>query len=155
MDDDRIVEFERALWIGDGDVYRRRVSDDCLMVVPERPFLLRGATAIQSVEHTPRWLEVDFADFEVNRARDGLIVIGYHAEASRPGERYTAFCTSTYQKTGDRDWVVIQHQQTPASAAEREVAANAIEEAQKAASEEREEARGYQGSYQRSDPRHR
>ena len=144
MDDDRIVEFERALWIGDGDVYRRCVSSDCVMVVPEQPFLLRGETAIESVENTPRWSEVDFSDFEINRAQEGLIVIGYHAEAARSGERYTAYCTSTYQKIGERDWIVIQHQQTPDLSALRGDQGSLIEQAQQTAAKEREEARGYQ-----------
>jgi hypothetical protein len=96
MDDDRIVEFERALWIGEGDVYRRCVSRDCLMVVPEQPFLLRGEDAIAAVEQSPRWDHAEICDLEVDRAEEGLIVIGYRAEASRGQEHYTAYCTSTY-----------------------------------------------------------
>ena len=144
MDDDRIVEFERALWIGDGDVYRRCVSAECVMVVPEQPFLLRGETAIESVENTPRWSEVNFSDFQINRAQEGLIVIGYHAEASRSDEHYSAYCTSTYQKTGEADWVVIQHQQTLDLGSMRNAGGNSLEQAQEAAAKEREEARGYQ-----------
>ena len=112
MDDDRILEFERALWIGDGEIYRRCVSDNCLMVVPERPFLLSGDQAIESVERTPRWTDVDLSDMQVSRAQEGLIVIGYRADARRDGERFTAYCTSTYQRVGGSDWKVIQHQQT-------------------------------------------
>ncbi len=113
MNDDRVLEFERALWVGGGDVYRRHVSKDCLMVVPERPFLLRGEEAIGSVETTPRWSEVDFSNFEINRPQEGLIVVAYHVDAIRGHERYSAYCTSTYQRQGEQDWVVIQHQQTP------------------------------------------
>lgn len=112
MDDDRILEFERALWIGEDDVYRRCVSRDCVMVVPEQPFLLRGEEAIASVENTPRWSDVDFSDVEINRAQEGLIVLGYRVDANRGGERYTAYCTSTYQRVGEHEWRVIQHQQT-------------------------------------------
>ena len=112
MDDSRIIEFERALWVGGGDVYRRYVAEDCLMVLPEQPFLLRGEQAIASVEQTPRWEEVDFSNFEINRAQEGLIVVAYEVEASRGGETYRAYCTSTYQRVGEHDWRVIQHQQT-------------------------------------------
>lgn len=112
MDDDRIVEFERALWIGEDDVYRRCVSDDCLMIVPEEPFLLRGEKAIEAVEDSPRWSHVDFSDFRINRAEEGLIVIAYRADASRAEERYEAWCTSTYRRLGEGEWRVIQHQQT-------------------------------------------
>jgi hypothetical protein len=100
------------LWIGEGDVYRRCVSDDCLMVVPEQPFLLRGEDAIQSVEQTPRWSDVDLSDIRINRAQEGLIVLGYRADAHRGDERYRAYCTSTYHRVGEHEWKVIQHQQT-------------------------------------------
>jgi hypothetical protein len=112
MDDDRIIEFERALWVGEADVYRRCVASDCLMVVPAEPFLLRGQEAIASVENTPRWDDVEFDAFEIERAQEGLIVVGYRVRASRGDERYRAYCTSTYQRVGEQDWRVIQHQQT-------------------------------------------
>lgn len=112
MNDDRILQFERDLWVGDGDVYRERVSPDVVMVVPAEPFLLRGQQAIDAVEHTPRWEEVEITDLSVDRAQEGLIVIGYRADASRGEERFTAYCTSTYQRIGEHQWHVIQHQQT-------------------------------------------
>jgi hypothetical protein len=114
MDDDRIIEFERTLWIGEGDVYRRCVAPDCLMIVPEEPFLLRGEEAVETVERTPRWSHVDLSGVEINRAQEGLIVIGYRVDAARSEERYAAFCTSTYQKQDSDAWKVIQHQQTVA-----------------------------------------
>lgn len=141
MDDDRIIEFERALWVGDGDVYRRSVSSDCLMVVPERPFLLSGNDAIERVEATPRWSQVRFSDFEIRRPQEGLIVVGYQVDAEREGEQYGAYCTSTYQRQGQDDWVVIQHQQMPRTA---DKGATATDVAQEQASEEREDQRGYQ-----------
>jgi hypothetical protein len=140
MDDQRIIEFERALWVGEGDVYRRSVSPDCLMVVPEQPFLLRGEEAISSVEGTPRWSSVEFAHFEIKRPQEGLIVVGYRVEASRGEELYRAYCTSTYQRVGDHDWRVIQHQQTLLPAAHAEEARNGEEER----STSGEEQRGYQ-----------
>jgi len=112
MDDKRIIDFERALWVGEADVYRRCVSQDCLMVVPAQPFLLRGDEAIKMVERTPRWSAVDFADFKIERPIEGVIVVGYRVSASRGAERYDAYCTSTYQRVADHDWRVIQHQQT-------------------------------------------
>jgi hypothetical protein len=117
MDDTRIVEFERALWVGEADVYRRNVSAECLMVVPAQPFLLRGEQAIAAVENTPRWDDVAFHDFEIERPQEGLIVVAYRVRASRGGRAFNAFCTSTYQRLGDHDWRVIQHQQTPEPAA--------------------------------------
>ena len=112
MNDDRILEFERSLWIGEGDVYRRSVSEDCIMVVPAEPFLLRGEKAIAAVEQTPRWSEVEISNLQIDRAQEGLIVIGYRADAKRGEEEFTAYCTSTYQRVGEHEWRVIQHQQT-------------------------------------------
>ena len=117
MDDDRIIEFERSLWIGEGDVYHRCVSPDCLMVLPEEPFIKRGEDAISAVEGTPRWSEVEISELEVDRVQEGLIIVAYRAHASRGSERYEAYCTSTYCRVGEHDWRVIQHQQTvPATA---------------------------------------
>ena len=113
MDDERIRTFERDLWVGEGDVYRQRVSRECVMVVPEQPFLLRGDAAISAVEQTPRWTDVEFTDLQVERPQEGMIVIGYRVEASRGEESYKAYCTSTYQRIGDHEWQVVQHQQTP------------------------------------------
>ena len=112
MDDDRIIEFERSLWIGECDVYRRCVSPHSLMVLPEEPFIMRGEHAIAAVEGTPRWDNVEISDLEVERVREGLIIIAYRADATRGAEQYEAYCTSTYCTLGDHDWRVIQHQQT-------------------------------------------
>jgi hypothetical protein len=112
MDEERIREFERALWVGGGDVYRRCVDPDCVMVVPEAPFLLVGDEAIAAVERTPRWEEVELSNLQIQRAPEGVIAIGYRADAKRGEERYTAYCTSTYRRIRDDHWKVIQHQQT-------------------------------------------
>jgi hypothetical protein len=55
MDDDRVWAVERSLWTGGQDVYRRSIDDDCLMVLPEPPFVMRGEQAIEAVSDTPRW----------------------------------------------------------------------------------------------------
>jgi hypothetical protein len=53
------------------------------MVVPERPFLLSGEEAVEAVERTPRWEEVKLQELRINRVKEGLIVIGYRADARR------------------------------------------------------------------------
>jgi hypothetical protein len=144
MDDVRIVEFERELWVGEGDVYRRSVSPDCLMVVPEQPFLLRGDEAVTTVEGTPRWTDVEFFEFEIKRPQEGIIVVGYRVDASRGEERYSAYCTSTYQRLGEHEWRVIQHQQTPHVTGSLKQRGSTPEQVQEEAAEERESSRGYQ-----------
>ncbi len=113
MEDTRIWEFERDLWIGGGEVYRERVAENCVMGLPATPFLFDGEAATQAVESTPRWEEVEFAECVVERPQEGLIVIGYRAHARRGSESYHALCTSTLRRLEHEVWVVVQHQQTP------------------------------------------
>jgi hypothetical protein len=112
MEDDRVREFETRLWTGGEDVYRRYVSEECLMVLPEHPFVMSGTQAIEAVSHTPRWSEVDLVNLQISRPQDGLIVIAYEAHASRGEEAYRAWCTSTYRRVRHEEWDVVQHQQT-------------------------------------------
>jgi hypothetical protein len=114
MDDERVKSFERDLWIGGEDVYRERIAEDCLMVVPAKPFLLAGSEAVAAVSDTPRWSDVEFSEFRISRPQEGIIVIAYKADAQRGEETYQAYCTSTYQRLGHDQWQVVQHQQTVA-----------------------------------------
>lgn len=113
MEDNRIWEFERELWLGGGDVYETRVAKDCIMALPAEPYLFDHGAATRAVEATPRWSEVDFADTRVSRPEEGLIIIGYRVRARRDDKDYRALCTSTLQRLGHEEWVVVQHQQTP------------------------------------------
>ena len=114
MEDQRIWEFERGLWVGDADHYRELIDDECVMVLPEKPFVFSGAQAIEAVAHTPRWSDVTFDQQQVVRPEEGLIVIAYHASASRENATpYTAHCTSTLRRLEHEVWRVVQHQQTP------------------------------------------
>ena len=113
MEDNRIWEFERALWLGGGDVYEKCVANDVVMALPAQPFLFDGQAAAKAVEDTPRWDEVDFVDTRISRPEEGLIVIGYRARADRGDKHYHALCTSTLKRLGHEAWVVVQHQQTP------------------------------------------
>ena len=115
MDDDRIWAFEERLWTGDADTYRELIDDECVMVLPEQPFVFTGAEAIAAVADTPRWSQVGFSEQRVMRPQDGLIAIAYKAEASRNGAEagYIAFCTTTIRRLEHEVWRVVQHQQTP------------------------------------------
>lgn len=113
MDDDRVWDFEKRLWTGDAAHYEACVADDCLMALPAQPFLFSGDAAIRKVQETPRWQSVDFEDGRIARPEEGLIVLAYHARASREGAApYEAYCTSTLRRLGNEDWRVVQHQQT-------------------------------------------
>ena len=112
MDDERVRDFETALWIGGEDVYRRSIDSECLMVVPATPFLMGGEEAVEAVSNTPRWDSVDFQDLRISRPQEGLIVIAYHVRAARGDEAYGAHCTSTYRRVEHEVWRVVQHQQS-------------------------------------------
>lgn len=113
MDDNRIWQFERELWLGGGEVYRERVAKECVMALPSEPFIFDGEGAASAVEDTPRWSEVEFADQKVERPHRGLIVIAYRSKAKRDGESYHALATSTLMQLEHEEWVVVQHSQTP------------------------------------------
>ena len=114
MDDDRVREFERELWVGGPEVYEAKVARDCLMALPAEPFLFSGEQAVAAVKNTPRWDDVEFTDSRIERPAEGLIVFAYRAKAKRSGATaYHALCSSTLQRLAHEEWVVIQHQQTP------------------------------------------
>ena len=51
---------------------------------------------------------------QVARPGDDVLVLAYKAEGRREGAAaYSAYCTSTYRRSGGR-WRLVQHQQTPA-----------------------------------------
>lgn len=112
MDDERVWSFEKSLWTGDEENYRKLIDDECLMVLPHPPFVMSGAQAVAAVAGTPRWTEANLSKGQIARPQEGLIVIAYQAKASREDERYEAYCTSTYRRLSHDEWRVVQHQQT-------------------------------------------
>jgi hypothetical protein len=115
MDDTRIWEFEESLWTADAEHYRRSISDEGLMVLPESPFVLGHEKAVETVSQTPRWSTVIFAEQQVRRPQEGLIVIAYRVRAEREGvSPYEAYCSTVYRRLAHEEWDVVQHQQTPA-----------------------------------------
>ena len=116
MDDARVWDFERSLWVGDAERYEALIEPDCLMVLPEKPHVLTGEEAIEAVKRTPRWSEVTFSKQQVARPQEGLIVLAYEVAAKRADEGYTAYCTTTLRRLEHENWQVVQHQQTIALA---------------------------------------
>ena len=115
MDDQRVWAFEESLWTASAEHYQQSIDDECLMVLPEPPFVMSGQQAIEAVKATPRWSSVELTERQVARPEEGLIVVAYHARASRDGAApYEAACTSTYRRLAHEEWRVVQHQQTPA-----------------------------------------
>ncbi len=114
MDDQRVWGSEEGLWTGGADNYRATVDEQCLMVLPSKPFIVTGRQAAEAVADTPRWTTVSLTERQVSRPQEGLIVIAYKARAEREGEQaYEAHCTTVYRRLQHDDWRVVQHQQTP------------------------------------------
>lgn len=113
MQDARVWEFEESLWTGSAEHYRDSIDQQCLMVLPEPPFVMAGQQAIDAVSDTPRWSRVTTTQRQVMRPQEGLIVVAYQAEAFHGDEKaYQAYCTSTYRRVEHEKWKVVQHQQT-------------------------------------------
>ena len=113
MNDNRVWEFEESLWTGTAEHYRELVDTECLMVLPEPPFVMAGRQAIDAVSDTPRWSRVATSQRQIMRPQEGLIVVAYKVEAFRGEEKgYEAYCTSTYRRLEHEVWRVVQHQQT-------------------------------------------
>ena len=119
MDDKRVWECEESLWTCDAAHYHELVDSQCLMVLPEPPYVLSGEQAIEAVSHTPRWSRVEMTHQQIMRPQEGLLVVGYGVTAFRPdgGKGYAAYCTSTYRRLEHAVWRVVQHQQTLPTAA--------------------------------------
>ena len=81
MDDERIWNSEAGLWTGDPENYRATIDEQCLMVLPTKPFIATGQQAAEAVSKTPRWTNVTLTDRQVARPQEGLIVIAYMARA--------------------------------------------------------------------------
>ncbi len=114
MEDTRIWSFEESLWTASPEHYRESIDEECLMVIPDEPFILKGMEAADAVSKTPRWEGVTFSKQQVSRPQEGLIVIAYHARAERAGvDPYEAHCTTVYRRLAHEEWQVVQHQQTP------------------------------------------
>jgi hypothetical protein len=114
MEDNRVWDFEESLWTGDAEHYRTLIDDECVMVLPEHPFVVTGRQAIEAVADTPRWSRVTFSEKQIMRPQEGLIAIAYKAEAEGDASAgYVAYCTTTIRRLAHEEWRVVQHQQTP------------------------------------------
>ena len=113
MEDDRVWAFEESLWTASPDHYARSIDAACLMALPAPPHVFSGEESIRAVQATPRWSEVELSQRRVSRPEEGLIVIAYHARASRGEEAYEAHCTSVYRRLAHDVWKVVPHSQLP------------------------------------------
>ncbi|MEZ0000918.1 hypothetical protein ABIA18_002715 [Sinorhizobium fredii] len=112
MDDREAWKRERRLWLEGAGVYQQLLDDECLMAFAPVD-IIGGVEIIRALDGAPRWLDVAMTEQRSARPNNSVLVLAYRADAQRETNvSYTAYCTSTYARTGE-DWRLIQHQQTP------------------------------------------
>ena len=116
-DEQELWELEERFWLDGAETYRKRLSDDAVMVFPYPAGILQGKAIVDGVDAAPRWRSVVMAD-RVFRRRGDVALLAYRASAEREGEPLKEMlCASTYLDEGG-DWQLISHQQTPVEGAE-------------------------------------
>jgi hypothetical protein len=113
---DRLVRLEEQFWKGDADFYRRNLTDDSLMVLPEPVGVLTKDGTVESIGQGARWSDVRFEDVRVMTLDDDTALLTYAATARRDagGEPYSTLASSAYVRAPD-GWKLAFHQQTPRS----------------------------------------
>lgn len=106
-----LLEHERELSRGDGDAYRRLLTDDAVVIVPGMT-LDKDQTAA-AIDESPGWDRVDMSEVRLIRPTEDTAVLAYRFSGRR-GEQfaYEAQLSSVYVHDGD-SWRLVLHQQTP------------------------------------------
>ena len=109
----RLYELERELAEGDGETYRRRLTDDAVVVVPGHT-MGKQETA-QAMDASPGWDRIEFADMSCAQPTRDTALLTYRFSGRRGDDfSYTALMGSLYVDR-DGDWLMAFHQQTPLS----------------------------------------
>jgi hypothetical protein len=106
-----LLQIERTLGGGDGDSYRRHLTDDAVIVVP-------GATITReqcahAIDATPGWDDFDITDVKLVELTPDSALVTYRWKSSRGDETYEALMSSVYVKQPEGEWKLALHQQTP------------------------------------------
>lgn len=111
MSDETAWALEERLWLDWVELFERALDPDCIMALPGAG-ALRAAAILDSLPNAPRRTSVVISDRAVGRPSEGLVVLGYAAEARRDGSPpYRCLCTSTW-RLDEGEWRLVQHQQT-------------------------------------------
>ena len=113
MTDEEAWAMEREFWTGGAEHYREAIDPACVMAFPAQAGIIARPEIARSLADAPRWASVHMTETQVARPDDDLLLLAYKAEGRREGAApYSAYCTSTYHRSGGR-WRLVQHQQTP------------------------------------------
>jgi hypothetical protein len=106
-----LFALEHQLGAGDGDTYRRLLTDDAVVVVPGQA--MDKDTTAEAMDASPGWDEFDFADEHCRGVADGVALLTYRFQGRRGQDfEYTALLSSVYVLT-PAGWRMAFHQQTP------------------------------------------
>jgi hypothetical protein len=109
---DELLKIERELGGGDGDAYRKHLTDDAVVVVPGAA-ITREQCAF-AIDATPGWDEFEIEDARVVELTPDSRVLTYRWSSRRGDDvTYEALMSTVYVRRGG-DWKVALHQQTPA-----------------------------------------
>ena len=106
---DELMEVERELALGRGDVYLRVLHDDAVVVVPGA--VLSKAACVAAMDESPGWDAVELDDPRLVQSGSTATVV-YRFTGTRAGTTYRAVLSSTYTRD-DQGWRLLVHQQTP------------------------------------------
>jgi Domain of unknown function (DUF4440) len=106
-----LLAIERELAEGDGTTYRRRLSDDAVVVVPGRVLDKPGTVA--AMDDSPGWDELSFENGRMRVLDEDAAIVTYRFSGRRGYEEYEAVLSSTYVREHGGEWELAFHQQTP------------------------------------------
>jgi hypothetical protein len=107
---DALLGIEHELARGKGDVYRRHLAQDAVVIVPGAS--LDKEETVAAMDASPGWDEYSFEDEVVEEPRPGTVILTYRFSGRRAETAYSALLTSIYLRDPRGRWELRLHQQT-------------------------------------------
>jgi len=107
---DDLLASERELGAGPGDVYRERLLEDAVVIVPGQ--VLDREACAAAIDDSPGWDDMELTEPRLVEPADGVATISYRFAGTRGDFRYEALMSSVYVRRNGA-WKVALHQQTP------------------------------------------
>jgi hypothetical protein len=104
-----LFALERELAHGDGETYKRLLTDGAVVVVPA--MTMDKAQTVDAMNASSGWDAVGFADKKLTELNDEAALLTYRFLGRRGDVDYKALMGSVYVLTG-QGWRLAFHQQT-------------------------------------------
>jgi hypothetical protein len=105
-----LYELERELGEGDGDTYRRHLTEEAVIVVPGRA--MSKEETVEAMDASAGWDKLSFEDEELVQISHDTALLSYRFSGRRGDFEYRALMGSVYVRRGG-SWMMAFHQQTP------------------------------------------